>query len=116
MLAVGGQLMCHVDPLWVRMATPLAGGVGCKKQEICGALSGGVLVIGALHGRDQAGVDDSIAQQLATEYRTRFLSELNETRCQPLYDRFHEPDGTGSCSSVAETAARILLELLSVEE
>ena len=116
MLAVGGHVLGDVDPRWVRMTTPLAGGVGLGKQEMCGALSGGLLIIGALQGRHRADEDDSRALRLATQYRARFLAGLGETRCGPLYDRVHALDGLGSCSAVVEAAAGILLSLLAEEE
>jgi len=51
MLAVGGHVLGNLDPRFVRMATGFAGGVGESKQEMCGALSAGVMLIGALYGR-----------------------------------------------------------------
>ena len=112
MLAVGGHLLDELEPRSVRMATGFAGGVGDAQQELCGALSGGVMVIGGLHGRSSLEEDDSQALALATSYRERFLAQLHETRCAPLHKRVHAPDGLGSCAAVVEGAARILLELL----
>jgi len=116
MLAVGGYVMGDFDPSCVRMTTPLAGGVGESQQEMCGALSGGLLVIGAVHGRCRADEDDSVALHLAAQYRARFRAELGETQCGLLYKRVHASDGLGSCSRLVERAARILLDLLGGEE
>ena len=41
----------YVDLLWVRTTTPLSGSMGSGQRDLCGALSGGVLVIGRWHGR-----------------------------------------------------------------
>ena len=116
MLAVGGRVLGHLDPRIVRMTTGFAGGVGGSKQEMCGALSAGVMIIGALHGRSSPEEDSEPARQLATRYRERFAAELGTTRCGPLYEQVHAPGGSGSCSVVVERAARILLELLAEEE
>ena len=43
MLAVGGHVLGDLEPQCVRMATGFGGGVGGTHQEMCGALSGGVL-------------------------------------------------------------------------
>ena len=51
MLAVGEHWLGQVDDRVRRMVTGLGGGVGGTQQEMCGALSGGVLLIGALYGR-----------------------------------------------------------------
>jgi len=113
MLAVGGHVLGDLDHRIVRMTTGFAGGVGGSKQEMCGALSAGVMIIGALHGRNSLEEDDEPAQRLVTHYRERFAAELGTTRCDPLYERVHAPGGLGSCSVVVERAARILLGLLA---
>ena len=112
MLAVGGHVLGELDPRMVRMTTGFAGGVGGSKQEMCGALSAGVMIVGTLHGRNSLEEDDESARQLATRYRERFAAELGTTCCSPLYEQVHTPDGLGSCSVVVERAARILLGLL----
>ncbi len=109
LLVVGG----HVFPHWVRMATGLTGGVGGSQQEMCGALSGGVLVIGGLLGRESAGEDDWPALNLATRYRERFLAELSVTQCAQLRDLVHAPGGLGSCALLVERAAAVLLDVLA---
>ena len=113
MLAVGGRVLDDLDPRMVRMATGFAGGGGESKQEMCGAFSAGVMIIGALHGRSSLEEDDLPAQQLVTRYRERFAAEFGATHCGTLYDQVHAPGGPGSCSSVVERAAPILLELLA---
>ena len=97
----------------MRWTSGLAGGLGNSKQEMCGALSGGVLVIGGLYGRDDAKQEDQPSQDWAARFRERYLDAFGVTQCEPLYDRMHAPDGTGSCSLVTERAARMLLEVLA---
>jgi C_GCAxxG_C_C family probable redox protein len=113
MLAVGEHMLGNLDPYMVRMATGLSGGVGCTYQEMCGALSGGVMLIGALHGRSSSREDDQPAFQLASSYRQRFAAEFGTTRCGPLREQVHAPGGLGSCSFVAQSAALILLDVLA---
>jgi C_GCAxxG_C_C family probable redox protein len=95
------------------MATGLAGGLGSTQQETCGALSGGVLVIGGLLGRASLEEDDQAALNLAARYRQRFLAEYGYTQCARLRERvIYAPGGPGSCAALVERAAMILLELL----
>jgi C_GCAxxG_C_C family probable redox protein len=112
MLAVGRYLLGDLDHRSVAMATGFAGGTGDSRQELCGALSGGVMVIGALHGRSRLDEDDRPAIERANRYRERFLADLGEVRCSPLRERVQAPGGLGSCAVVVERAARILLDLL----
>ena len=112
MLAVGGHVLGYLDPRSVRMATGFAGGVGDTQQEMCGALSAGVMLISALYGRNSLEESGWQALDLATRYRERFAAKLGTTRCGPLYERVHAPGRLGSCALVVEHAALILLELL----
>ena len=112
---MGEHLLGRLEPQAVRMATGLAGGVGGTELEMCGALSGGVLVIGALHGRTQPDEDDEVAYDLAVRYRERFLAELGATQCARLRARVQAPGGLGTCTVVVEKAAAILLDLLTGE-
>ncbi len=110
---MGGHVLGHLDSSTVRMTTGFAGGVGGSRQEMCGAFSAGVMVIGALHGRSSLEEDSEPARQLATLFRERVAAELGTTRCAPLYEQFHAPDGSGSCSVLVERVAQILLDLLA---
>ena len=113
LLAVGGHVLADLEPQCLRMATPLAGGLGSSHQETCGALTGGAMVIGGLLGRTTSEEDDEPAQALASQYRELFLGELGATRCEPIRDWVQGADGPGTCSVVVERAARILLGVLA---
>ncbi len=115
MLAVGEYLLGQVDDRVLRMTTALAGGVGCARQEMCGAMSSGTLLIGAMHGRTRSDEDDSQCQKLAAEYRERFASELGATLCCTLRANGYGSSGTQSCSALVERAASILFSILNVE-
>lgn len=112
MLAVGEHLLGRLEPQAARMATGLGGGVGGTHQELCGALSGGVLVIGALHGRHRLPASDEPAYSLAARYRERFLAELGATQCEQIRTWVEAPGGPGSCAPLVEKAALFLLDIL----
>ena len=82
MLAVGEHILGELAPQAVRMSTGLAGGVGSSHEEMCGALGGGVLVIGGLLGRENASQDDERALRLVQRYREEFLAAFDETQCE----------------------------------
>jgi C_GCAxxG_C_C family probable redox protein len=114
LLAVGGHVLGDLEAQCARMATGLAGGLGNTKQEMCGALSGGVLVIGGLLGRESLDQDDWAAINLADRYRQRFLAEFGYTQCGRLREKVVDaPGGPGSCAALVERAAVILLGLLT---
>jgi C_GCAxxG_C_C family probable redox protein len=114
LLVVGGHLLDDQSPQCVQMATGFAGGLGDTQQEMCGALSGGVLIIGGLLGRTSLSQSDRPALTLATRYRRRFLAEFGDTQCARLREKvIYAPGGLGSCAVLVERAATILLELLA---
>jgi C_GCAxxG_C_C family probable redox protein len=112
LLAVGEHKLGKLDPQAIRIATPFGGGVGGTREELCGALSGGVMVVGALYGRTDSGQDDTRAYELAKQYREAFLAEFEHTQCAPIRDAFAKPDGSHGCDVVVERAARVLLGVL----
>lgn len=109
---MGEHLWGYVDDNILRMTTGLAGGVGRTHQELCGALSGGVIIIGALYGRVRPDQDDSDCQELAAAYRERLVQELGATRCVDLRASGYGSDGQWPCTALVERAVPILLELL----
>jgi C_GCAxxG_C_C family probable redox protein len=114
-LAVGEHLWGHVEDLMLRISCGLAGGVGCSHQELCGALSGGVLVLGALYGRTHPDEDDAQCDRLICTYRERFVQEFGTSRCCELKASGYGSDGQWPCSTLVERATRILLHVLATE-
>ena len=104
--------MGKLEPQSIRLATPFGGGVGGTHQELCGALSGGMMVIGALYGRTDSSQDDSQAYELAKQVREAFLAEFGHTQCDPIREAFAKPDGSHGCDVVVARAARVLLGVL----
>ena len=113
LLAVGPVLVRDWDPAFLRLANGFAGGLGGSQAEVCGALAGGVMVIGALFGREQL-QDDTLAQRLSRQFRERFHDAFGETQCAPLRNNVVKSEGgLGSCAVVVERATMILLTVLA---
>lgn len=106
-------MLGHLEPQCATMATGFSGGLGDTRQEMCGALSGGTLVISALFGRRDVAADDKPAIDRAARYRERFLAELGDTQCARLREKVHAPGGLGSCAALVERAAMILMHVLN---
>ena len=115
MLTVGEHFLDKLDSQTIRMTTALGGGVGGPQQELCGALSSGALVIGALYGRTHSSENDQRCLSLAGAYRQRFLAEFGATQCQTLRSGTNRANPI-NCSKLVECAARILIEILEGEE
>ena len=115
MLVVGEHLLGEVDPMWVRMCTGLAAGVGFSRQELCGALSASVLLIGALYGRSDLLQTHDRATQAAARCRERFQAVWGATHCAPIRDQVASGGQPKPCTQVVERAVLILLEVLDEE-
>ncbi len=93
-------------------ASAFVGGVGSSHEEMCGALSGGLIAIGMLMGRITPGDDIEDLKELAVEYRTRFIEEFGSSRCGELLEQFGEQEDFIRCKETAAAAAGILSELI----
>jgi len=112
-LAVGPHLVRDWCPICARFSTGFAGGVGGSGHELCGAMAGGVMIIGALLGRVSL-QDDAPAQSLTRTFRERFREAFGETECRWLRENaVHSEDGLGSCAVLVERTTMILLDVLA---
>ncbi len=110
LLAVGDHMLGHVDEQAIQLSSGFAGGIGSSRLDACGALTGGVMAIGALHGRAQPDADDTLCRALAAKYREQFVQAFGTTCCGELRPCFE------SCSILVERASRILLDLIDEQK
>ncbi len=110
---MGGYYMDPLPDVLVRASDTFGGGVGGSRAELCGALAGGVIVLGALWGRVSPQEDDKRVYALAKQWRERFLQEFGDTACTPIRDA--QPEGEKRCGGVVERATRILVEMIEQE-
>lgn len=114
MLAVGEYLWGGVAEETRRVSSVFSGGLGSTQGELCGALSGGAIVIGALCGRADAGTDHTRCKALAARYREEFQAAFGHTICADL--RVSGYGGEGApCSALVARAVEVLLPLLEAE-
>jgi len=112
MLSVGKYKLDDLDERSIKMTTGFAGGVGDSRQELCGAFSAGVMIIGAMYGRTKIGADHSACLQKTTAYRERFKEVMGSISCYELRAEGYGSDGIEPCSVLVERAARELLSLI----
>ncbi|NDJ75985.1 MAG: C_GCAxxG_C_C family protein [Chloroflexi bacterium] len=105
LMAVGEFLNLALDENVIRASSGFAGGVG-RSRDLCGAISGGVMLIGIEHGRTSADQNDDFCQELSARFHQRFVAELGSSQCAALREQ-HE-----SCAILVEQAARILIDVL----
>jgi C_GCAxxG_C_C family probable redox protein len=100
----------------MRMATPFGGGVG-RSEDICGALAGGVMAIGAAIGRTEAEDDRLRSYEAAGKLHKSFCEEFGSSQCRVLNKSdFKSPEHRVRCGRFVEGATRITLQILREEQ
>jgi C_GCAxxG_C_C family probable redox protein len=111
------------EKLALRIATNFGG--GARKGEMCGAVSGALMVLGLLYGHSESSDNEtkSTAYAMAEEYMNRFISRNGSVVCRELlgYD-LSKPDERERimeknlfrtfCPEMIRNAVSILDELL----
>lgn len=109
--------ICHAQGIELTdqakmMATPFGGGVG-RSEDICGALTGAVLGIGAVMGRRSAEEDRLRSYDAAGKLYKRFQERFESTCCKVLNKSdFKSPDHRVRCGEFVSEATRLALEVI----
>jgi C_GCAxxG_C_C family probable redox protein len=108
----------------LKMGTGFGGGMG-RRQEVCGAISGGILVLNMIYGRGET--DDKVKQefvyQMVRDLTDRFENEAGTIICKELLDgcilnsaegqkRFHDEKMIDKCYSYVDKVVKILDEII----
>jgi C_GCAxxG_C_C family probable redox protein len=99
------------DPRLMRLATGFGGGIA-EAADVCGAVVGGVMLIGHLYGRTGLHDDQQDCWRYAPQFRDRFEQELGGTSCYHFTQGEFNPANHRKCADVVKTAAEILLDIL----
>lgn len=109
-IAVGEHILGEVPETLIRAACPFGGGLGGSKEELCGVLSGGTLILGAMRGRLSPKEKDDALYALIRRFRERFIAQVGASQCKAIYNNL--PEMHKRCVPVVECGTRILLELM----
>jgi C_GCAxxG_C_C family probable redox protein len=100
----------------LKMATGFGAGLGASK-DCCGALTGAVLVLGAVKGRISK--DESVADVFAAtqELHSRFVEKFGSTSCSALTEpiEFGGPDHLPYCNKFVAESVVIIADILNRE-
>ena len=94
------------------MANGFAGGMGRTRDELCGALAGGVILLGLLCGRESASENDDRCQQLVRRWRQAFRERFGTSDCLTIFHEVRLPGGPQTCAGITGDAAALLLGLI----
>ncbi len=95
-----------------KVATAFGGGVGRTKQEICGALTGAIIALGYLFGRNEPGADWTDAAELAAKLKQRFVQTHGTTNCGALLATFGPQEEMIRCKQLSGEVAGMLADII----
>ena len=100
-----------------RVATALGRGMGAHK-ETCGALSGGILVISCLYGREEPDkAPYRQARRAANTFRKLFVETLGYTNCGDFHKQAGgKADAKERCRNITAAAAGLLMKVINEYE
>ena len=108
-LSVASYFEKEFDKKVIKIATPFRAGIGLSRQSICGAFTGGLLVIGYFFGRDNGSESDVHCQELASRFLEKFNSEFLNLHCSELIKM-------DACKQLTGRTAELLVEILRDEK
>ncbi len=103
------------DPGITKFASGFGGGIGRSHCETCGALTGGIIALGCLFGREDPSDDKQKVYSLSAEFRNQFLKNFSSTNCQKILDLMEKQKIKLDCKKLTAEAAGILYEILQKE-
>src|SRR5574337_2076376 len=96
-----------------RVASGFGGGIGGSQGDVCGALTGGIVVLGWLFGRSEPSADKSEVFALAAEFRDQFAKRVGSTNCKTILDMLGPQENKMRCKQLTAEAAGILADILT---
>jgi len=96
----------------LRISTPFGGGVG-RCEDLCGALSGAVMGIGAALGRDKATGDKFASYDASKRLHEQFVLEFGSSLCKQLnHGDFKSSEHKARCKRFTLDSVRMAYRIL----
>ena len=98
------------EPTLIKVSTAFMGGIAGTQQHICGAVSGGLIVLGSLFGRVEPAVNDDFLTRLGQALLHNFTRNCgaNSVICHELRERRKVP----SCAPYVQCAVVETLKVI----
>lgn len=97
-----------------KMVMPLRGGMASTMSSHCGGLTIGLLMIGAMYGREDVKKGDAkLAPSLDRGYWKMFLDEFETSNCTLLRNGKPGPEAPSRCGCIMVRSVHLLLRFLN---
>lgn len=103
------------DQNLARIANPFGGGMA-DCGDTCGALIGGLMVIGYIYGRRNLSEDQTLSWQLSRAYHEGFRQEFGDTTCYGIRGKVFNRETHIRCSRTVRRSIQLLWRILDSAE
>jgi len=100
----------NLDKKALKMASGFGGGMGI--ESLCGALTGGIMVLGVLFTKEKAHESERV-KTLEKEFLSRYKDKMGDILCKPLKEKHHNDEVR--CLNVIKEAGVILDDIVKRE-
>jgi C_GCAxxG_C_C family probable redox protein len=109
--------VCHAQGIELvdqakRAATPFGGGIG-RSEDLCGAISGGVIAIGVCGGRALSSEDRLVSYDIGGRFYKLFVDKFRSDSCKVLNrSDFKSPEHRIRCGQYVSGATVAAIQAL----
>lgn len=96
----------------IRAASGFGGGIGGSTEELCGAFTGGIIVLGSLLGREKGGESLGRCGELSKAFKKEFLETFGSLNCHSLLKGFEDQKNPINCVQLTANTAAMVSNLL----
>ena len=102
----------HVDAdLLLRASNPFGGGIG-DSDSLCGAVTGAIMIIGALLTPEEREPPAWPSGNVAKLFMERYNKVIGATNCPDIRHGLHWKEAQHYCDAAVKAAVRIAIELI----
>lgn len=95
-------------------ASGFCGGIGGCKQDVCGALSGGIVALGFIYGRQKGEINISKLVSISAEFRQSFITKYKTTVCMDVIKNLENMTEYNGCRDLTAKTTWILYNLIKI--
>jgi C_GCAxxG_C_C family probable redox protein len=110
LLMCGRYYLPDIGMSYVSFATGFGGGVGRSRQEVCGALSGSVIALSLLAGRQDADTPVDPIHEKVSGFRELFKERFGHTICETLREGYEGDAAKEMCHNMTAATVELLFE------
>lgn len=110
LMMAGKYYLPEIDFSYSNLVTGFGGGVGRSREETCGALTGSVVALSMLIGRDDPSVEVNPIHEKISGFRDIFLAEFNNTICGKLREGYEGDAAKQMCHEMTAKTVVMLFD------